>query len=91
MKLRGKFLKFMWRPTEWSRRSECYNDLEQGGLGVLDIITRVMSYWIKEMLELVEFPERLNSASSRYWLAMPPPDYFKLDSLNILGPKAAIR
>ena len=70
-----RVFKFLWRTSEWLKRKECYNSLQDGGLGIIDIKTRIMSYRIREMLDYLEYQDRPDSVIGQYWLAIPLRDF----------------
>ena len=80
--LNSRIFTFLWRTSEWIGRKELINEQDDGGLGILDIRTRIDAMRVKYLLQVIDNVESPNSAIVMYWIIAPLKQFFKIQSYN---------
>ena len=85
-RINRKIFLFVWKSNEWLKRTESINNLNDGGLGVLDIQSRISAFRIKEIIYFILHSHCLESIVAQHWLALPLKKWFDTSDF-ILSPK----
>jgi exonuclease III len=86
-KLNKIIFSFLWRTTEWIKRTTVVNTVENGGLGLIHIKTRLNTFYVKHLLSIIENPYSYYASFAIYWLGITRDTislvYLLLDTLTL--------
>ena len=60
------------------------NEKDEGGLGILDIETRIQAMRTKYVLNFIDISFTLNASVAMYWLLLPMRKLFNIESFRLI-------